>query len=50
VFQPGEPIELIGGDLIVAEPQSAAHYTAIRKTAKAFRTRRRGRPRGSRRL
>jgi Uma2 family endonuclease len=36
VFQPGEPIELIGGDLMVAEPQGAAHYTAIMKTAKAL--------------
>jgi Uma2 family endonuclease len=36
VFQPGEPTELIGGDLIVAEPQGAAHYTAIQKTAKAL--------------
>lgn len=33
VFQPGEHIELIGGELIVAEPQNAPHYTAIRKTA-----------------
>lgn len=37
VFQPGEPIELIGGDLMVAEPQSSAHYTAIQKTATALR-------------
>ena len=36
VFQPGEPIELIGGELMVAEPQGAAHYTAIWKTAKAL--------------
>ena len=36
VFQPGEPIELIGGELMVAEPQGAAHYTAIRKSAKAL--------------
>lgn len=36
VFQPGEPIELIGGDLIVAEPQGALHYAAIRKTARAL--------------
>lgn len=36
VFQPGEPIELIGGDLVVAEPQSAVHYTAIQKTAQAL--------------
>ena len=36
VFQPDENIELIGGELIVAEPQGAPHYTAIRKTAKAL--------------
>ena len=36
VFQPGEPIELIGGELLVAEPQGAAHYTAICKTARAL--------------
>ena len=36
VFQPGEEIELIGGQLVVAEPQGTAHYTAIRKTAKAL--------------
>jgi len=36
VFQPGEPIELIGGELMVAEPQGVAHYTAIVKTAKAL--------------
>jgi Uma2 family endonuclease len=36
VFQAGEPIELVGGELMVAEPQGAAHYTAIRKTAKSL--------------
>ncbi len=36
IFQPGEPIELIGGQLMIAEPQGAAHYTAIRKTARAL--------------
>ena len=36
VFQPGSPIELIGGQLLVAEPQGAPHYTAIIKTAKAL--------------
>ena len=36
VFRPGEEIELIGGELMVAEPQGAPHYTAIRKTAKAL--------------
>ena len=29
VFAPGEPVELLGGDLIVAEPQGSAHYTAL---------------------
>lgn len=36
VFRPGEPIELIGGELLVAEPQGTGHYTAIVKTAKAL--------------
>jgi Uma2 family endonuclease len=36
LFQPGEAIELIGGELMVAEPQGAAHYTAIVKTASAL--------------
>jgi len=36
VFESGEEIELIGGQLMVAEPQSAAHYTAIVKTARAL--------------
>jgi Uma2 family endonuclease len=36
VFQPGDPIELIGGELMVAEPQGAPHYTSIRKTARAL--------------
>ena len=29
VFRPGEPVELLGGELIVSEPQGSAHYTAI---------------------
>jgi Uma2 family endonuclease len=36
IFQPGDPVELIGGQLMVAEPQGAAHYTAIVKTARAL--------------
>jgi Uma2 family endonuclease len=36
VFQPDDPIELIGGELMVAEPQSAEHYTAMRKSARAL--------------
>jgi Uma2 family endonuclease len=35
-FQPGDPVELIGGELIVAEPQSAEHYTTICKAARAL--------------
>lgn len=29
VFRSGDPIELLGGELVVAEPQSSPHYTAI---------------------
>jgi len=36
VFQPGDPIELIGGELTVAEPQGAPHYTSIQRTARAL--------------
>ena len=36
IFQTGEEIELIGGELLVAEPQGAAHYTAIVKSARAL--------------
>ena len=36
IFKPSEAIELIGGELMVAEPQGAPHYTAIRKTARAI--------------
>src|SRR5262249_37819361 len=36
VFPPGEALELIGGELMNAEPQGPAHYTAIRKTARAL--------------
>jgi Uma2 family endonuclease len=36
VFQPGEAVELLGGHLVVAEPQGAAHYTAVVKTARAL--------------
>jgi Uma2 family endonuclease len=36
VFQPDEKIELVGGELIVAEPKGAPHYTAVVKTARAL--------------
>src|SRR5262249_39385210 len=36
IFQPDEEIELIGGELLVAEAQGGPHYTAIPRTAKAL--------------
>ena len=36
VFQPGEPIELIGDELVIAEPQDALHYTVVCRAAKAL--------------
>ncbi len=36
-FQPGDPIELLGGQLIVAEPEGSAHYTAIMAAEEALR-------------
>jgi Uma2 family endonuclease len=29
VFHPDDPVELLGGELIVAEPQGSAHHTAV---------------------
>src|SRR3989449_8846678 len=37
VFHPGEPLELLGGELIVSEPQKSAHYTAIGLVEDALR-------------
>lgn len=37
VFRPGEPIELLGGELIVSEPQGSAHFTAIGLVEDALR-------------
>src|SRR2546429_9357600 len=37
VFRPGEPVELLGGELIVCEPQGSAHYTAIGLVEDALR-------------
>jgi Uma2 family endonuclease len=37
VFRPGEPLELLGGELIVSEPQGSAHYTAIGLVEDALR-------------
>jgi Uma2 family endonuclease len=34
-FRPGDPIELLGGQLVVSEPHGVYHYRAIRRTARA---------------
>jgi len=36
VFEPGDRIELIDGLLLVSEPQSSPHYTAIRLVERAL--------------
>jgi Uma2 family endonuclease len=36
-FQPGDPTELVGGQLIVAEPQGSSHFAAIRAVEEALR-------------
>jgi Uma2 family endonuclease len=37
VFRPDERLELLGGDLVVSEPQNSAHYTAVGLVADALR-------------
>jgi len=37
VFLPDEPLELLGGELIVSEPQGSAHHTAIGLVEDALR-------------
>ncbi len=37
MFQPGEPVELLGGELIVNEPQGSAHHTAVGLVEDALR-------------
>ena len=36
-FRPGDPVELLGGCLMVAEPQGSAHFTSIRLVEDALR-------------
>ena len=36
-FRPGDPVELLGGQLIVAEPQGNRHFTSIRAVEEALR-------------
>jgi Uma2 family endonuclease len=38
VFPPGERVELVGGELLVREPQGSRHFTAIRAVEDALRT------------
>src|SRR6266498_1259821 len=37
VFKPGDRIELVGGQLVVREPQATPHSTGIRLVARALR-------------
>jgi Uma2 family endonuclease len=36
-FQAGDPVELIGGQLVVAEPQGSRHFAAVRAVEEALR-------------
>lgn len=37
IFQPGARIELVGGDIIVAEPQGSGHFATVRAVEEALR-------------
>jgi Uma2 family endonuclease len=37
-FRPGHPVELVGGQLLVAEPQGSRHFAAIQAAEEALRT------------
>src|SRR5436309_15293890 len=37
-FRPGDALELVGGQLIVAEPQGSRHFAAIQAVEEALRT------------
>jgi len=37
VFRPGDPVELLAGELVVSEPQGSEHYTAICLAEEALR-------------
>jgi Uma2 family endonuclease len=36
-FPPGDPVELVGGQMIVAEPQGSGHFAAIRAVEEVLR-------------
>jgi len=38
VFRPGEPLELLGGQLVVSEPQGSEHYAGILLVEEVLRT------------
>jgi Uma2 family endonuclease len=38
VFRPGEPVELLGGQLVVSEPQKSEHHTAVGLVDDALRS------------
>ena len=37
-FPPGDPVELVGGQLIVAEPQGSRHFAAVQAMEEALRS------------
>ena len=37
-FRPGDPVELVGGQLIVAEPQGSRHFAAVQAVEEALRS------------
>jgi Uma2 family endonuclease len=37
ILRPGDPVELLGGELMVAEPQGSRHYTAVGLVEDALR-------------
>ena len=36
-FRPGNPVELLGGQMVVAEPQGSRHFATLRATQEALR-------------
>jgi len=36
IFRPEEPLELLGGELVVSEPQGSRHYTAIARVVRSL--------------
>jgi Uma2 family endonuclease len=38
ILRPGDPVELLGGELMVAEPQGSRHYTSVGLVEDALRT------------